>query len=337
MLALAMRQAHRAGAKVAVLDPRPVSLPFEYDYWPMTTDNLNLALQELMQSVLSENAAECHLHENIQPLAIMLQNSQRPVIVCGTDIVNISAITAAADLTLQLQDANKRAGLFYILPGANAYGAAIASANSEPFSELLGAIENGNVRALLLVETDFLCHFPDQTRVKNALGKLELLIVMDYLPNRTLEFVGQTPATISSSVPASALTYIILPTLTHFETQASFINQEGRLQQATPVHASGAPLSQLTGGKHPPREFRNDIPGGGAKAAWRIFSELEAAILSPHPAMTSFHDLWSRIARELKMDVHIENSAEIPDNLRIFSRNICPEPVAWIAGGFIEL
>ena len=336
MLALAVRQAQRSGAKVAVLDPRPVSLPFEYDYWPMTTDNLNLALQELMQSVLSENAAECHLHENIQPLAIMLQNSQRPVIVCGTDIVNISAITAAADLTLQLQDANKRAGLFYILPGANAYGAAIASANSEPFSELLGAIENGNVRALLLVETDFLCHFPDQARVKNALGKLELLIVMDYLPNRTLEFVGQTPATISSPVLASALTYIILPTLTHFETQASFINQEGRLQQTTPVHASGAPLSQLTGGKHPPREFRNDIPGGGAKAAWRIFSELEAAILSPHPAMTSFHDLWSRIAQELKMDVHIENSAEIPDNLRIFSRNICPEPVAWIADSFIE-
>ncbi len=52
--------------------------------------------------------------------------------------------------------------------------------------------------------------------------------------------------------------------------------------------------------------------------------------------MTSFHDLWSRIAQDLNMGVHIENSAEIPDNLRIFSRNISPEPVAWIAGGFKE-
>ncbi len=325
MLALAMRQAHRAGAKVAVLDPRPVSLPFDYEYWPMTTDNLNSALQELMRSVLSENAAESYLCENIQPLAIMLQNSQRPVIVCGTDIVNLSVITAAADLALQLQDANKCAGLFYVLPGANAYGAAIASIGSEPFSELLGSIENGEVRALLLVETDFLYHFPDQARVKSALERLELLVVMDYLPNHTMEFVGQTPATISSSVPTSALTYITLPTLTHFETQASFINQEGRLQQATPVHTSGTPLSQLTGGKHPPREFRNDIPGGGAKAAWRIFSELEAAILSSHPAMTSFHDLWSRIEQELNIDVHIENSNEIPDNLRIYSKNISSE------------
>jgi NADH-quinone oxidoreductase subunit G len=336
MLALAMRQAHRAGAKVAVLDPRPISLPFEYEYRPITPNNLNSVLQELMRSVLSENAAESHLCENIQPLATMLQNSQRPVIVCGTDIVNISVITATADLALQLQDANKHAGLFYVLPGANAYGAAIVSAGGEPFSELLGAIENGEVRALLLVETDFLYHFPDQARVKNALGKLELLVVMDYLPNRTLEFVGRTPATIHSSVSASSLTYITLPTLTHFETQASFINQEGRLQLAIPVHASGTPLSQLTSGKHPPREFRKDIPGADAKAAWRIFSELQAAILLSHPSITSFHDLWSRIAQELNMGVHIENSVEIPDNLRIFLRNIRPEPVAWIAGGFIE-
>jgi hypothetical protein len=92
------------------------------------------------------------------------------------------------------------------------------------------------------------------------------------------------------------------------------------LHQATPVHASGTPLSQLTGGKHPPREFQKDIPGAGAKAAWRIFSELEAAILSSRPSITSFHDLWSRIAPELNMDVHIENITEIPDNLRIFSK-----------------
>ena len=58
MLALAMRQAQRAGAKVAVLDPRPVSLPFEFEHWPLTPDDLNSALQELMRSVLSGNAAE---------------------------------------------------------------------------------------------------------------------------------------------------------------------------------------------------------------------------------------------------------------------------------------
>ncbi len=94
------------------------------------------------------------------------------------------------------------------------------------------------------------------------------------------------------------------------------------------------PLSQLTGGNHPPREFRNDIPGSGAKAAWRILSELEAAISSSQPAASTFDDLWSRILPELDMDDHVENSAEIPDDLRIFRKNINPQPVAGVTVRF---
>jgi len=336
MLALAMRQAQRAGARIAVLDPRPVSLPFEFMHWPLTSDNLASALREMLNFALPKTADE-FMEKNPHPesdadfrdtseiqrtLETMLQKSQRPVIVCGTHIVDLSVIIAAADLAHHLQTGNKRTGLFYVLSGANAYGAAMASAGAEPFSEILSAIENEKIKALLLAETDFLYHFPDPERVKNALGKLDLLVVMDYLPNRTIGFIGQTPTTMG----APALMQVIFPTLTHFETQAGFINQEGRLQQATPVHVNGMPLSQLTGGKHPPREFRKDIPGTGAKAAWQILSELEAAISLSQSAVTSFHDLWSRIGPELNL--HIENSTKIPDNLRIFPKNPIHQPVA---------
>ena len=34
MLAMAMRQAFRNGATVVVIDPRPISLPFEFDHLP---------------------------------------------------------------------------------------------------------------------------------------------------------------------------------------------------------------------------------------------------------------------------------------------------------------
>jgi NADH-quinone oxidoreductase subunit G len=344
MLALAMRQAQRAGAEIAVLDPRPIALPFDFKYWPTNPNDMDSALGKLLQPGFHEIAAafpDKNMHpesdadsrkasEIHEMLAAMLQNSQRPVIVCGTNIASSSLITAAADLALQLQAESKRAGLFYVLPGANAFGAAIASAGCESFSELLCTIENGNIKALLLAEMDPLYQFPDPERLKNALGKLDLLVVMDYLPNRTIGFVEQTPATMGGSAPI----YIIIPTMTHFETRASFINQEGRLQRTIPVHANGMPLSQLTGGNHPPREYRNDIPAAGAKAAWRILSELEAAILSSQPAVSSFHDLWSRIGPELNMDVHIENSAEIPDNLRIFSKNTNPQPVTGVAVSF---
>ncbi|MCX5883522.1 MAG: NADH-quinone oxidoreductase subunit NuoG [Deltaproteobacteria bacterium] len=341
MLALAMRQAHRAGAKVAVLDPRPVSLPFEFNHWPLTATDLDSTLRELLRSFLPDTtdgfsdknvppeayADSRNTSEMQQALTTMLQNSQRPVIVCGTDIASSSVIAAAADLTLHLQAESKRTGLFYVLPGANAFGATIASAGCDSFSELLGAIENGNIKALLLVEIDPLYQYPDPERMKNALGKLDLLVMMDYLPNRTIGFVEQTPTTMDASAPM----HIIIPTMTHFETQASFINQEGRLQRAAPVHSNGMPLTQLSGGKHPPRKFRNDIPGAGAKAAWQVLSELEAAISSSQPAVSSFHDLWSRIGLELNMDVPIENSAEIPNNLRIFPKNTNAQPVTGVA------
>jgi NADH-quinone oxidoreductase subunit G len=329
MLALAVRQAHRAGATVVVLDPRPIFLPFDFKHRPMNPGDMDSALGKLLQPDLHETAA-AFTDENMNPaadtdsrkasdihemLAAMLQNSQRPAIICGTDIAGSSVINAAADLAIHLQAGSKHAGLFFVLPGANAFGAAIASAGCESFSELLCAMENGDIKALILAEMDPLYQIPDPERVKNALGKLDLLVVMDYLPDRTIGFIAQTPASTDASAPM----HIMIPTLTHFETRASFINQEGRLQRTLPVHANGTPLSQLTGGNHPPREFRNDIPGAGAKAAWRILSELEAAISSSQPAVISFHDLWSRIGQELHMEVPIENSAEIPANLRIFS------------------
>lgn len=267
MLALAMRQAWRAGAKVIVLGPDPLSLPFASEHRPMTPDGLDSDLQEL------------------------LQNSRRPVIVCGTDNAGLSAITMAADLALQLQAGGKPAGLFYVLPEANAYGAVIASSGGRTFYDLLIEIEKGNIKTLLLAESDLLNHFPAE-RLKNALGKLECLIVLDYLADHTIQFFEKAFTAMGATAPMR----LFMPTLTHFETRASFINQEGRLQRAAPVHAYGMPLSQLTGGGHPPREFRNDIPGAGAKAAWRILTDLEAVISSSHFAAFSYHDLWSRIA-----------------------------------------
>ncbi len=266
------------------------------------------------------------LRKCMQALSAMLHNSQRPVVVCGTDTVGLSVINLAADLALKLQSGKRRTGLFYVLPGANSYGAALAVDGGPPFSGILDAIENGTIKALILVETDPLFQSPDPERVKNALGKLECLLVLDYLANRTILFIEQAFAAMDASAPMC----IIFPTLTHFETRSSFINQEGRLQRAIPVHAGGLPLSQLTDGSHPPREFRNDIPGAGAKAAWRILSELEGAILSSQPAVSSYHDLWSRIGPEL--NVPVENGLEIPGSMHIIQKNTAMESGKEIAG-----
>ncbi|HZE20776.1 MAG TPA: molybdopterin-dependent oxidoreductase, partial [Desulfobaccales bacterium] len=237
MSALALRQAARQGAKVVVLDPRPVFLPCEFEALPVHPGELETALGVLVKGALSDdqvNELEDKAHKfyqalpdkypggsaiasRITELAENLQKSQKPVIVCGTDIVRETTLGQAADLILLLKSAGKEARLFYLFPGANAFGAGLVSApeNSgaagkspaarwpwgsaalgEPMGPgqaalsaeaILEGIDQDQIKALVLVENDPFWAFYDAERLAAALKRLELLIVLDYLPSPTLE------------------------------------------------------------------------------------------------------------------------------------------------------
>jgi len=285
MLALAMRQAQRAGARIVVLDSRPVTLPCEFDHLQLPPDEITSVLQN-----------------SDEPIKGLFQHSQKPVIVCGSNVVTAPIIHAAADLANVLSTESRHPGMFFVLSGANAYSAALSFPDGLSFEEILSQIESGKIKALMLAESDFLPEFPDHERVENAVKQLDLLVILDYMPTPSVVFAGQSPTDMNDPMPFT----FVIPTLTHFETPASFINQEGRLQQAAPVHANGLPLSQLTGGNHPPREFRRDIPGAGAKAAWEILSEMLAAVSSAPSIPASFEDFWRQIRSELSECCKIE-------------------------------
>jgi NADH-quinone oxidoreductase subunit G len=314
MLALAMRQAFRKKAgfppvPVAVLDPRPVSLPLEFIHLPAAPKDLHGVLAALMKRTVARSAAEGLGPEAAQfydalpseyPLdgpgqgllsAIEqgVRESHRPVIVCGTDLVADSTIGLAADFALLLKGAKGWAGLFYLMPAANTFGAALLSSSSAgSLGEIIDGVEEGKVKALIVVESDPFWLFPDEERLKRALGKLELLVVLDYLPSR---IAGQA--------------HIFFPTAPLFETRASFINQEGRAQFAEPVHAGGTPILQTGKGSHPPRLYGLGLPGGEARPAWAILAELSDAISAAERGTTpevgapkAIEDLWQWMARE---------------------------------------
>jgi NADH-quinone oxidoreductase subunit G len=67
---------------------------------------------------------------------------------------------------------------------------------------------------------------------------------------------------------------MFLPTMTLYETGGFFINQEGRAQKISAAFQGGRPISQVSGGGHPPRSFRDDIPGREARPAWQALAEL---------------------------------------------------------------
>ncbi|UCD81372.1 MAG: NADH-quinone oxidoreductase subunit NuoG [Desulfobacterales bacterium] len=277
MLALAMRQAQRNCAKIVVMDPRPVSLPLDFQHLSAAPQDLCGLVGYFIKATVDpgtaasygENAAEFfealpdgnpktgYPEDLLTAATDGLKTSQRPVIVCGTDILSVQGLGIAADLALFLRAADKNAGLFYLLPGGNAFGAGLLSDDKASLLNIIEAIENGEVKALILVESDPFFHFPDRNRLERALNALDLLIAVDSL----------NPA-------AQQKMHIFIPSTTLYEADGIFVNQEGRAQVVRQAHSGGVPIVQSGGGDHPPRKYGTGIPGSEPKPAWRILAEL---------------------------------------------------------------
>jgi NADH-quinone oxidoreductase subunit G len=275
MLALALRQAFREDAGIVVMDPRPVSAPFDFEHVAIAPAEIGGCLSritEALSALQADSAAQgketrrpeaagplrADLDSRIAGIVERLKGSRNPVIVCGTDIVRDSTPDRAADLALLLLQLKGRPCLFFVLPGPNSFGAVLlAESPGRSFSDVVQDIEQGKVKALLVVESDPFKNFPDRERLERALDRLDLLAAMDYLPTSV---VGRA--------------HIVLPTCTVFERGGSFINQEGRVQRVEPVHEGGVPVHQVSGGGHPPRVFSHEVPGGEIEAAWRTAVEV---------------------------------------------------------------
>lgn len=321
MLALAMRQAFRKEATVVVIDPRPVFLPFEFEHLPVPPDDLEPCLAALIKGAVDRLAAEkmgeealrfydavpaeypdAAIKNRLAKITPKLKQSSYPVIVCGTAIVRETTPDAAADSSLLLRAAKDRAGLFYLMPEANTFGAALLSSEQSSLMDVIESIERGTVKALLLVETDSFWSFPDEVRLRRAIEKLELFLVMDYLPS-----------------PTARLAHIFFPTRTLFEMETSFVNQEGRLQFGRSACRGGIPISQISAGEHPPRVFRRDIPGGEPEPAWEILAKLANAMSFPGRQMfpLSRSELWKWITKEYPVFANVQIANQLPDGIRV--------------------
>ncbi|HUL31073.1 MAG TPA: NADH-quinone oxidoreductase subunit NuoG, partial [Thermodesulfobacteriota bacterium] len=322
MLALAMRQAHRRGATIVAIDPRPISLPFEFHHFPATSEDIDLCLSLLVKSAVDRPTAETlgkaaldfydevpaeplfdeSFKNLLAALGQKLRQSKNPVIVCGTQIVPETTPDLAADTALLLHAAKNRAGLFYVMPEANAFGAALLSSDASSLTDIIESVEKGGAKALIVVESNPFWSFPDHERLRRAISRLDLFLVMDYLPS-----------------PAVRLAHIFFPTQTLFETDTSFVNQEGRVQFAASVYRGGIPISQTGAGRHPPRVFNPDIPGGEPEPAWQITARLANAMSMPggESLPLSRSELWKWMAETYPAFSDVQLAGDYPDGVRV--------------------
>jgi NADH-quinone oxidoreductase subunit G len=166
-------------------------------------------------------------------------------------------VDLAADAALLLAAAQKKAGLFYLLPEANAFAAGRLGSPENTTAGMLKAAVDGDVKALVFVENDPYASFPDRELLKQALAKVEVLIVLDYLDTLI-----------------SRRAHVFLPTQTLYEAGGVFVNQEGRAQYSPAVFAGGAPVLETGGGDHPPRFYDAGLPGADPQPAGRIIARL---------------------------------------------------------------
>jgi NADH-quinone oxidoreductase subunit G len=321
MLSLALRQAVRKGARVVILDPRPVKLPFDFIHLPVRPAALGAGLGLIVKKSIDPGRlnpaaaryygdlpdADASPTEEASAAADLLGASRRPVIVCGTDIVSPELTSFAADAVLLLAAAQKNAGLFYLMPAANAFAAGLLSNADASIASVLKAAAAGNVKALIFSEYDPFVAFPDLGLLDQALAKVDLAIVLDYL-----------------DTAVSRKAHVFLPTQTLFEAGGLFINQEGRVQRSPAAYAGGTPIQETGSGDHPPRVYEAGLPGAEPLPAWQLMARLAGEAIPENKAAQRkyFQKQLSEAAPELAA---LAGAEAVPDEgMRLALRGPAP-------------
>ena len=276
MLALAIRQAARKGAHVAVIDPRPVEMPLDFLHIPARRHDMEAAFGAILRrafpdstpedadflAALSKDMPEAAAVPGWEDFAARLAGSSFPVIICGSDIVRLSTPALAAAGTRLAAARRGKAGYFPVLAGSNAYGAALLNPDTTTsFDDVLEGIDQGRIKALICVESDPVARFADHARIQAAIYKLDLLLTVDFLPSAT-----------------RWQSHIFLPSQTVFESGGSYVNQEGRLQYSHPAYQGGLPMAQTLQKGHPPRTYSEGVPGSEPRPCWEVLAGLADAM-----------------------------------------------------------
>jgi len=255
LLALAIRQAVRAGGRVVVIDPRPVELPCRFTHLALPAGQLEAALRCLAGS--KPEVFDAQTAARLGELRTQLDAAQRPILAGGTDLLGSRGVNTLFETAAALTTADKPVGVMVLLHGPNSYGGALLAGRGPNFDMLLDGIEQGRIRAMVCLESDPAGEARDPARARAALGRLALLATLDAAPT-----------------DAARRAAIFLPTRTCVEADGTFVNNEGRLQAFAQLLEPGQPLRETSPQGHPPREFFTETPGSEPWPAWRILARL---------------------------------------------------------------
>lgn len=222
MMDLALRQACRRGAPLAVLHSSPAPLArFAVTALAVSPREMGARLSRLSELAADTSGASPTREAALADIAARLTAARRPLVVGVVETLAAPEIAALAQLATALGPSVR---LVYALPGPNAYGAALlASAGSA--SAVLEAVEAGRIRTLIVAGNDPLGDPRMGSRWRAACQRLDSLIVLDCVATATAQAAD-----------------ILLPVAAWAERGGTFVNYEGRTQSFAPAFQRPEPL-----------------------------------------------------------------------------------------------
>ncbi|SES86548.1 NADH dehydrogenase subunit G [Nitrosomonas marina] len=210
MIDLALRQAWRNGAKLAMLHSSVAPLTqFASTAATVAPREIHDMLTQLYRQISRQPETNDAVTQTIKTIAATLSQARQPLMAGVVETSTAQDIIALAELAKAFEPA---AQLIYVLPGPNAYGAALLSAAGDTVS-LLKAVERGEVQTLIVAGSDPFSEPRSGARWRVARQKINTLIVLDCIATATAEAAD-----------------ILIPVAAWPERSGTFVNYEGRAQ-----------------------------------------------------------------------------------------------------------
>ena len=161
---------------------------------------------------------EHSLQAQVEAIAAVLSEAQRPLVVSGTGCGSAAVLSAAAQVADALCAAGRQAMLSLAVPEANSLGQAMLAGNGAPhLAQLQQRAEAGELETLLVLENDLYRRGP-AAQIDQLLATFKQVIVLENLDNQTTSSAA-----------------LVLPTASFAESEGTLISLEGRAQRHYPV------------------------------------------------------------------------------------------------------
>lgn len=144
-------------------------------------------------------------------IAGILNNAERPLIICGTSLANEAILKAAANIAFALGSRDKKTDLCFVVPECNSMGLAMMQAPS--LNQAAELLKMGGADTVIILEND-LYRRTDKKDIDDFFDHCKEIIVLDHLHNDTTNRAT-----------------VLIPAGTFAEADGTMVNNEGRAQR----------------------------------------------------------------------------------------------------------